>query len=664
MSFGVVTPARGEDPRAGTNGVATEIVVTATRTPTPVNELPADVTVLSAEDLNVASARNPDDALRSVEGVSVARSYGMGYGIPSQINIRGVPGQHRSLLLADGFPLNDASSGFLSVNEIPVGAAKQMEIVRGPFSALYGSDALSGVMNILTPEPGAGPLAEAGVGAGNGGYWDGHLSSSGNEGGVAYWLYLDRRSIDNYVARDYVLESYYDPTLGQYLDIRRPADNYDYDDTRLLGKVALDAGDASHLTLHGRYFDSQLGYGQVFLDPAMPPIDSDTANRTIFGGADLTTEWSKELGSEFSAFVRGQKREMWGVGVDAAADGSPSITRSYSHNDGTDWQVAERLNWQVTDNNTVGAGAEFHQVACDFSPQFNSFTGRVLPFSLGEDEHIENTGVYVQDAAELTQRLRLLTALRLDVNSEFGEAVSPRAGLVYDVDPITTLRASAGRAFRAPSLLELYQPAVYFGNLVYQGNPDLDAEYIFSADAGIEHRVGKTLKLHADGFYNDMNDLITDQLNGTINMYMNVDQAWSAGVESGVEWTLDEGLALFANYTYQESEDKATGLDLPYTPNHMANAGVRGSHRFGRYLAEASLTENYVGKRGYEDTSTGMWRESDPYFRTDASLRITIQDRFWVAAGAQNLLDETYQETSVLDPAPGLLWTLEAGIRF
>ena len=124
---------------AGTDGHSTvplqDLVVTGSRTPRPRATVPANITVVDAAALRTSPAQNPDDLLRTISGVSVLRSYGLGYGIPGQINIRGVPGIHGVLLLADGTPLNEAATGFLGVNEVPECALERIEIVRGPFSS-------------------------------------------------------------------------------------------------------------------------------------------------------------------------------------------------------------------------------------------------------------------------------------------------------------------------------------------------------------------------------------------------------------------------------------------------------------------------------------------------------------------------------------------------
>ena len=138
------------------NGVSsklTDVVVTAAGYPQRRENIPASVTVVDGNDIESTPARNIDDVLRSVPGVSLLQTVGMGYGLPSQINVRGVPGQHAVLVLMDGMPLNEALGGFMNISQAPVQSIKQVEVVRGPFSSLYGADAFAGVINMITLAP-------------------------------------------------------------------------------------------------------------------------------------------------------------------------------------------------------------------------------------------------------------------------------------------------------------------------------------------------------------------------------------------------------------------------------------------------------------------------------------------------------------------------------
>ena len=648
-----------------TSGVP-EIVVTATRLDVSRDAVPASVSVVDRETLQFAPGRNVDDALRRLAGVTVVRSYGMGAGIPSQINLRGVPGLHGILLMLDGEPLSEAYSGFQGVNEVPDAAIRRVEVVRGPFSALYGADAFAGVVQILTDEPTAMPGTEVSGSAGNEGYRHGSASSRGRLGGTDYLVALDARSIDNYLASDEIIESHWDAASGRLFEVRRPAENFDYSDSRALARLGRQVGESSRLTVHGRLYDGHLGYGQTDLRSLYPAVgDNKVDTQTQAAGADVDTVWSDELRSRATLAYRRQERGLTGLNMGGVQNGQPVFVTTHSKTDTDNWRAGGQVSAAFSPGNRLTGGLDLEQTVSRFHPATDASNG--MPLSPGGSMRadVENAGLFAQDEAAILPRLSVVTGARLDSHSEFGEVLSPKAAMLYRAAEGTLARVSVGRAYRAPSLLELFQPDVSYGNYVFHSNPGLKPEYIVSADAGIEQRFSDRVRAHLDVFYNDMSDLISRRTTGTSITFENVDEAWSAGAEAGVDVVVCDGLTLFVNYTRQQSEDRATGFDLAYIPENIGNAGMRGLlWRGGVIRVDGMLAEQYIGTRGYVDGEIGMWRELDAYWRTDASLRATWKETIWVGAGAQNLANTMYQEASTLNPAPRCLWQVEAGIRW
>jgi iron complex outermembrane receptor protein len=238
--------------------------------------------------------------------------------------------------------------------------------------------------------------------------------------------------------------------------------------------------------------------------------------------------------------------------------------------------------------------------------------------------------------------------------------------LLYRTLEDTAVRVSGGHAYRAPSVLELFQPDVNFGSLVFRANPDLQPEHITSADAGIEQRTG-ALRAHVDVFYNEMDDLIGRRTTGNTITFENVDEAWSAGAEAGLDCSLNgwlPGLTVFVNGTRQRTEDRHTGLNLAYMPETIANTGILMERTIRTITWSGSIRENYVGTRGYLDSESGRWQSLDDYWRTDVFLKAAHRSGIWVALAAQNVMNTTYREASTVDPAPGRLWYVETGVQF
>ena len=291
-------------------------------------------------------------------------------------------------------------------------------------------------------------------------------------------------------------------------------------------------------------------------------------------------------------------------------------------------------------------------------------SGVALAGSVGAQENIWEAGVYIQDDVTLGEKWKAVAGARLDYHSEFGEVISPRAGILYDLSEQTALRASVGRAFRAPTLVELYQPTMSFGYVTFQGNPDLRAEYILSGDVEVEHQLREGLIGTIGVFYNDMDELIENQIDGAVMSNVNVDHARSVGIETGLKWRIASGLDAVFSYTYQDVENTDTGAELDLAVASSGSVGLRATRQIGRWQIEGQVTEFYVGDRGFQDWSSGAWYELDEYWRTDVSLNATLNEWLRVGVKALNATDTDYQESQLIAQAPGRLVSFEIGASY
>lgn len=645
---------------AGTN----EVIVSATRVTEPASAVPASVSVISGDQLRTGAPVNADELLRTLSGISVLRNYGIGSGIPGQINVRGVPGLHGLLMLADGYRLNEAGTGFLSPNEIPVAAIERLEAVRGPFSALYGADAFSGVVNMVLREPGTGKWLTAMAGAGNDGFLDISASVSGLAGDYAYFAALQQVEMDNVLARDRIIESIWNPQAGAYMELEKEAENFDYRDRRMVVKTASRAGDNGKLALQARYFDSSLGMGMEDMRPLYPvEVESDSETRSIFAGVEYTHILSE--GAELKARVsyRDQQREVWGLDVAGFAGAIPLFSESYSKTDSDESEIGLEFNMERSADHMITMGVDARQTGADFGGLKEAVSGTQFAASLPDSASVENYGLFVQDSYR-AGFVRIVSGIRIDSHSDFGGAYSPKLGFLWDASDIVILRLAGGRAFRAPSLLELHQPDVGYGSVTFMSNPDLDPEYVNSVDAGFTISPSDNVSLDVTLFYNDMEDLIGPQIDGQIYSFRNISEAWSRGIEMELNSRLVGGLGLHLAATLQETRDTTAHTDLQHIPAEIFGAGLRYSGDAGICEVQASLDGVYSSSRQYADTSTGMWLELDSYFRADASLDLIFHRVYKIGVSAMNLFDEDYQESPVINPAPGRVVAVRAGVEW
>lgn len=640
------------------------VIVTADRIRRDRALIPANVSVLSEAELQATPSANVDDALRSMPGLAVMRGVGIGHGMPTQILIRGVPGDYRVLLLADGMPLNETLTRFNNINEIPISAVRQVEVIKGPFSSLYGTDAFAGVINIATREPPEQSEAQVRALYGNGGFHEGVIGYGDNVEELRYLVELGYRSIDNYLVRDYEIDRRYDYSTGRYTDTIIDQANHNYRDTRALVKLSAALDEDTQVNVNGRWFDSKLGYGQTDRAPFYTtPEDDITRTRGAIVGASMISALSPEVDVRLGGYYRKQARDLWGLDFSHFSGSAPVYVRSYMDNSSTEWQIEAALDLEFGEAHIMSLGADYTRTAAGFSPNRNNVSGAPLAGAEGASPLIWNAGVFIQDEARLNETLRIVYGARGDYHSEFGEVFSPRAGIVCNAIEDTTIRASVGRSFRAPTLVEMFQPSLSFGMYTFVANPDLKPEYISAADLEIERRFNDAVSASLSVFYNDMDDLIENQITGETLSNINVDQARSVGAEMSATWQVTGPIALFIGGTYQDAKNLVTDGKLEYIPEAIANAGLRIDESAGDWQIEGSAVARYVGQRGFSDWASGQWIDLSDYWSADLAIRGTFNSRYWAGINVRNATDEKYQESRLEPLAPGRMVSFELGAR-
>jgi outer membrane receptor protein involved in Fe transport len=250
---------------------------------------------------------------------------------------------------------------------------------------------------------------------------------------------------------------------------------------------------------------------------------------------------------------------------------------------------------------------------------------------------------------------------RFDRDASWGWTFSPRAAALYRVSRAVKLRTSAGRAFRAPTLSELYMPDVSsIPGVILRSNPHLTPETITALDAGAVLEPRDDLVLEVDAFRNDMRDLITLLRAGPTMTYGNLDRARSVGFDSAVAWRPTGAWTLSLNHTWQWVEDRTTGQVLDYMPQNKGHAALRATRTLRGIRFDAQVLESLSGARYYTDSSTRRRVRLDPFAVTNLAVRAGWDDRAFVEVKALNLLDSLYEETGEV-PAPGRMVLLTAG---
>jgi len=594
------------------------IVVTATRTAQTVDETLSSVTVIERDEIERLQPQQFTDVLRGRAGVGVADTGP--FGKTSGVFMRGTNSNH-TLLLVDGVRMGSATTGAPAWQYLPPSEIERIEIVRGPRSSIYGSDALGGVIQIFTREGREGPpRVNAFVG---GGSFNTREVGAGVAGGTA-----DTR---------YSLSASYFDTDG--IDVLTGVGDDDpdgYDNTSVSGKVRhrLENGMevfASLLYSEGRTeFDSDEFIfdpdTSAFLPVAYSSAFSDYAQAAFRAGlrTSLTPNWDTQLAlsqsrDELSSFEGGTLADR--------------ESRFDTRRDMVDWQNTIRLNggWLLL------AGIDAYEDRVRSSEAF------------AEDSRY-NIGVYSVVEGYLGMH-DLVASLRYDDNEQFGGKTTGQLGWGLPVSDTTRVRASVGTAFKAPSFNELYFPDSAF----FRGNADLNPEESLTVELGARYTSGPWF-IDVAAFHTDIDDLITNVADEQWTFVpTNIDRARIQGLELEAGYQM-AAWSTRASVTLLDTEDRATGNELRRRP--LASGRLDVDRRVGHLSLGGSL----IGQgRSFEDAAN---TDRLSGFAT-VDLRATYAiDREWSVTGSvQNLFDRDYAVsrqfgTDYNQPGRGLYVTL------
>jgi vitamin B12 transporter len=557
--------------------VAETIVVTADRNAETLGDQTDSVTVITAEQLRASQQPTVIEALRQVAGVSIMQSGSPGHN--SSIFIRGAsPGQ--ALVLIDGMSVDNPFFGGVDLSSMLTSGIERIEIVRGPQSPLYGSDAMAGVINIITSQPKNGTAASFDVEAGSEST-NREAAQLGGGSGIAHWsLNLGHFATDGQFAND------------------------EFRSTQLNGRVAFDLSTASTLTLHALHDSSHIGI--PFNGSAPSPERNDDSKLTI-GGATYDLH--------ASPLVNVTLRGDWTHRNDDFRD--PMDPFSQRTIDESTIVRGTLQNVAVAGDHTLLTGVE--QQNQDVTDDSNSF--RDL------DETIHTTALYAQDKFE-HGAFTLTGGARWDHHSSFGSHLSPRISAALKVAPSWRVRIGAGSAFRAPSAGELAYP--------FYGNPDLKPETSRSYEAGADYATSR-LSFSITAFESRYRQLIT--FNPVTFVAANIANARIRGLETSAAMRLTTRWRGTIAYTNLDTRD-GNGVALVRRPRNLGSSTL--TYDAERWGATGSVV--VVGRRLEEDFTTFTNRYNPGYAKFDLASFWRVREHLRVTARVENLFDRQYAE--------------------
>ena len=598
------------DPVSGSQNMD-EIVVTATRLETPGREVGSSITVITAEQIREQGKTTVADVLRSIPSLTVAQSGGPGQ--VASVFLRGAKSEH-TLVLIDGVEMNDPSStgrGF-DFGKLTVSNIERIEIVRGPQSTLYGSDAMGGVINIITKK---GTGGFSGFLSASGGSYHTFTEQAGISGSTDVFNYsadVSRMDTDGFSAAgkrhgNPEKDGNASTTLSTRLGIT-PAKNFDAD---LILRYA------------NAHFDMDNSGGAGGDDP-----NNQGKSKQFFLRAQSRLSLFQDLWEQKFSFSLSDHSQTFRNDVDA--DHPLDLDRSTY--DGRivkfDWQH----NLYLHESNTLTLGAEAKRETAS-STYFSD--GPWGPYTSDFDEKSARIiGFYLQDQIRLWDSWFTTLGVRVDHHSRFGTKPTFRAASSYLFrETSTRIKGSYGTGFKAPSLYQLY--SVY-------GDQNLDPEKSTGWDAGVEQSFYQgRMTLDVTYFRNNFKNLV--DFDSATSKYRNVGKAESKGVEITLSGRATETLSVRAGYVYTDTEDKTTGEKLLRRPTNKVSLGV--NHRF-LAKGDTDLEVVWVGSRDDFDYSSfpSARVKLSSYTLVNLAASYDITKNIKLLGRMENLLNERYEE--------------------
>lgn len=626
------------------------LVVTASATEQSVKDAPASISVITQQDLQRKPVQNLKDVLRDVPGVQLTNEGDNRKGV----SIRGLSSSY-TLILVDGKRVNSRNAVFrhndFDLNWIPVDAIERIEVVRGPMSSLYGSDALGGVVNIITKKIGQ--------------KWTGTLSAD-----TTIQEHRDRG--DTWNGQFFTSGPLIDGVLGMKAygslakrakDDPQSSSNATGETPRIEGFTSRD-GNVEFAWTPNDSHDFTAGYGFDRQDRDSDSLDRNRLERENYS---LSHNGRWDMGNS--------ELKFYGEKVDNKNPGqNGTITSESNAIDGKYVLPLDMINQLVT------FGGEWRH---------DKLKDPVNLSSGGQSTSASQYALFIEDEWRIIEPLALTTGIRMDDHQTYGDHWSPRAYLVYNATDTVTVKGGWATAFKAPSLLQLnpdWTTNSCRGSCSIVGNPDLKPETSESFELGLYYRGEEGWLENVEGsittFQNNVDDMIDvlctssaseapgypnfvgwKTVNGKrvpIFRYFNVNKARIKGVETEVKIPFGDEWKLTVNYTYNDGRDLSNGGDKPLQtlPFHTANGTLDW-----KPLDDWSfyVTANYTGQQRAV-SATGKTPGGYTLFDVGAAWQVTKNVK--LRSGVQNVGDKDLSRDDYSYTEEGRRYFMAVDYRF
>lgn len=661
FSMGILTLAVGQAAYAADEvQILDEVVVSATSTKQLARDVPASVNVISNKMIEKSSATTVDQLLQGIPGVYAARMDSSSPNRIAQTYTRGLPGNGRTLVMIDGVQMNVLFDGQVDWSQLSTRDVERVEVVRGAASGLYGSNAMGGVINIISKQPKQGQVIKASgeYGTNNTKRFSASFSTASETTG--FYVSANRLTSDGYDMWTQAQKTAAGANASKLIAIGTEKTNF----TARLNK---NIGDQSKAALNLSYLDD-LSTGFYAIANYNPQ-----QRKQLMSSLDYKF-FSDNIESAVQLYGRLGKQY-----ADSAA--TPYTTIAYRGTyDDKELGLKGQSSIALSDSQLLTIGVGLRDGRIDVLENGYSATPTRAVNRKGD---LQNIGLFIQDEIRYGAAWKINVAGRLDrwttsgsladtlagqptgvYPKRSGTEFSPKFGALYSFSDNLNLRATVGKSFKLAELTELYS-SNRRGTITYWGNPNLKPERVNSYDLGLDYYFADSGSAKATLYRNDAKDFVYSVTrNATNNDKVNIEDVVTQGVELEGRIKPSDKLILTASYTYNDSTIKQSLLDaalvgkqLVYVPKHQGM--LRAELDMPAEMA-FSLQANYVGDRASSDKNTTAPYRA--YMTYDASLTKKFSEVVRGNFSIVNISDKIYEGIGYM--APGRLVSVGLSAEF
>jgi len=587
--------------------------------------------VITGEEMEAQGARTVREAIKFLPGILGDGTVGTEVNALSGQLIRG-SNTGQVLILLDGRPINNAGSGGFDLSEFTTNNIQRIEVLPGGGSTLYGSDAIGGVINIITRRPTEKITTEAKVNIGAYGLNQQSIQNSGKKGDISWVVGYNRTQAENNYP--------FSIPEANFSGTRKNNDAL-YNNFNL--KLEADLGKRNTLSFSTLYLNKEQG------TPGGVPIPSPVNGQGFFNSltdknrkytdqilTDFT--WNLKLGGGDDSLLTAK---IYGDFLNTRFDPSGSVSsQNRFQTNQSSYGIQTTHSWNFAKNQSLVYGFDYRNV----NVRNTSFSYSTNKETLNYDNDINQGALFTKYEVVLIPNLTVNVGLRQDFSSLVnGSVTSPSVGTKYAVSDSTTLRANYIQNFRVPTIANLFN--VNPSNI---GNPELKPERGDSFDIGIDQKLGNIGLARLTFFKNNVSDTIafkrlTPPVNGNTGTWENIGLVETTGIEATLNLQVAKNIYTFVNYTandpriFKSSNAAEINKELRFAGADKLNLGVSYETPQGLYLG---LLMNSLN--GYPTNNTNTEFLSG-YTTFDFKLLVPLSDKLVVTGSLENLFNQRYQ---------------------